>query len=141
MPAARSPAACRFPTRLSPVTTKAKQGKVLALVEPIVTALERDRNRFLEDFERQAVYHASRTLDESEGQQKAEALRYGLDWSTVEVQVADCLAGSCKYESTTYSMARESPAVAGLQAAAKILVDRKRELDQARDEMDNATAE
>ena len=120
---------------------KTKELRVVEVVRPVVAALERERSQFITDFEKQAKDTALSTLKESETEEKAEALRYGIEWKTIERQVSDCLFGDCKIVETTYSMGGQSPMLTGLQAAAQLLLQRRRERDEAGEKWLTAVAE
>lgn len=117
---------------------KEKERRVLEIVRPIVIALDQERAKVVSDFETIAKDRARATLDASEKQEQSEAARYGIKWEMVEQMRSDCMLGDCKYTVTTYAMGEQSPAVTGLQGAAKVLIGRRNEMDEAREQMEQA---
>jgi Domain of unknown function (DUF4157) len=105
--------------------------RVRAMVEEVADELDQDRSAFLDRFEEKAKENARKTLDKSEAEEQAEALRYGIDIKTVEYQVADCLAGDCTETKTSYSMGGDTPALTGMRAAANTLLERHNWMNSA----------
>jgi hypothetical protein len=121
--------------------SKPKELKVIEVVRPIVDDLGSEHAQFISDVEGLAKGTALNTLDANEKEDKAEALRYGITWETIQKPVSDCLAGDCTITETKYSMGGDNPALTGLQSAAKLLLERHQTLDDAKAEMDDAHAE
>ena len=120
---------------------KVKEKRVLEIVRPIAEALDLERDKVVADFEQQLKDRARATLAESKKQAQAEAARYGIKWETIEGMMADCMFGDCKTTSTSYSMGtndEQSPEFTGFQGAAQILLGRRKELDDASDQLDAA---
>lgn len=114
------------------------EARVISIMQGVMQGLNQTEISVPHEFEERAKETATETLDSNEKEARAEAFRYGIDWKTVSVPVADCLFGDCTREATEYAMGGESPAVTGLQAAANILLPRRQELDRAKIELDEA---
>lgn len=112
--------------------------RVLGIVNDVDRELEQVEDSFLAEFEQRARDTALNILAENEKEEKAEAFRFGVLAEKETVPVADCLAGDCTEEVTRYSMGEGSAAVSGLQVAAKILLPRRREFDEAKDDLEAA---
>jgi len=120
---------------------KEKERRVLDIVRTVATTLDAERNKLDADFENIAKDQARTLLDKSEKQEQSEADRYGIKWQTIERMQSDCLAGDCTYSQTTYSMGEQSPADAGLQGAALLLLQRRNELNEASNQLDQVRRE
>jgi hypothetical protein len=113
------------------------ESHVIDLMPGMLFSLYQEQSHFIVDFEEKAKQLAEEVLARSEQQERAEAFRYGIDWQTIKTQIADCLFGDCTRDETLYSMRPEpSAAATELQAAAKILLDRRKDIDDAKTALD-----
>jgi hypothetical protein len=118
---------------------KAAQQRLVPRLLPIAREVYRDKTRpeavkFLEDFDKQAKTNAESTLKANEEQAKAEGIRYGLTSQQIDriVYKNNGRGGrvGVKEQVTKYDMDKTSPAAGGLKDAAKVLLDRRREIDK-----------
>lgn len=117
---------------------KSKELKVLEVVRAVVGALDQERSNLVMNFENTAKERARTALETSEKEERSQALLYGIDWKTVDEQVADCLIGDCTRAVKQYSMGEQTPAVTGLQGSAKVLLQRREDLDAAHEASEKA---
>lgn len=110
---------------------KAKELKVLALMRPIVDALDQERSQFIADFETQARANIEATLNTSEDTAKTEAVKYGL----TEQRYSMGMGGTfIKYHMQTGTSVAE-----GIKAAAGVLLGRRQEIANKKREQLSAT--
>jgi hypothetical protein len=105
---------------------------VADVMRTVMIVIQQEEAGFYAEFLQRAKAAALDRLAQSEKEERAEAFRYGIDLD------AD---SSCDYDDDCgphYSMDEDSPTAVGLQAAAKILLDRRKELDEAKGELDDA---
>jgi len=120
---------------------KTKIGPVLAKV---VQSLGEKHQKFLDDFTTQAKDNTRKTLDANQTETKKEAIRYGITEQQIEhitslpggVSDNPDAGGAVQLE-TRYDMDKESPAGKGLQAAAKVLLERRQEIMRLRSERED----
>jgi hypothetical protein len=122
---------------------KEAQERLVPRLLPIAREVYRDKTRpeaikLLEDFEKQAKANAESTLKANEEQAKAEGIRYGLTSRQVEKiryhKTGEGPTEKIVEHETKYDMDKESPAGAGLKDAAKVLLERRRDIEKDRAE-------
>ena len=106
--------------------------RALNLMPGLLAELNHEWTSFINEFEETAKTLARETLDRSEVEERAAAFRYGIDWKTVSVQVADCMFGDCKQDVSVAEMSEDAPDVKELQAAAALLLKRRQAVDKAK---------
>lgn len=100
---------------------------------------------FLDTFYTTAKANALNILQANEQQAKAEMIRYGITETQIDTYADDEGSGGAEGASgggssyTEYAMSADAPAGKGLQAAAKLLLPRKRALDEARIDQQNCS--
>ncbi len=99
--------------------------KVVAVVRAVILSLFQEHSGVINSFEDVAVAKAKETLYASEIQERAEAIHYGIGCKPLDYLFKPDSTGG-----------EQSPAIAGLQAAAQVLLGRRKELDEARERMD-----
>ena len=108
--------------------------EIVPVVKRVYLKIREEAVKFLEDFEKQAKANAESTLKANEEQGKAEGIRYGLTSQQIE-KIRYQKTGEGPYEKiveheTKYDMDKDSPAAAGLKDAAKVLLDRRRDIEK-----------
>jgi len=103
------------------------------LVNEVYKEVRAEAAKFVEDFENKAKQNLLQVLEAQKTQAKAEGIRYGITSETIE-KVRYRVTGEGPREKETtyetrYDMDRGSPAAAGLQAAAKVLLARRQQLE------------
>ncbi|WP_353064434.1 DUF4157 domain-containing protein [Tunturibacter psychrotolerans] len=115
--------------------------RIRNMMERIFDQLEKQRSDFVTEFGEASKAIARETLDHSEAEAKIEADRYGIKLEFITSQISDCMFGSCTTTTVTYSMPERTATFTGLQGAAQVLLDRRRDLDAALAEADKAITE
>jgi hypothetical protein len=108
------------------------QVNVMGALAPIAREVLIEIDAYVRDFQAQAKSVALTTLDANEKQANDEAAHYGITTKKTEVPVSDCLAGDCKYEKREHSMDADSAGAKELQEVAKILLARRKDIDDTR---------
>lgn len=118
--------------------------KIVPVLLTVVENLRKEHQTFLDDFIKQAKENTRKTLDANEAETKKEAIRYGITEKLIEHAtplpggISDNPdAGGPVTLETKYDMDKESPAGKGLQAAAKVLLERRQKIVQLQSEKEN----
>jgi hypothetical protein len=117
----------------------ALRDKILPVVKKEVEALNRDRESFINDFEKQAKADVSATLNTSEETAKREAVKYGLSEEQIWVKTGSRYGEEWGRNETRHHMRTGTPAVTGLQKVAEILLNRRQEIELLEREQRMAT--
>jgi hypothetical protein len=118
--------------------------KVFRVLHPIVDALHKEHEQFLQQFQDAAYANAVQTLNANETEAKKEGARYGIRLETVQRQrlppggVPDADAGvqePVRFEDQ-FTMDSASPAGKTLQTNAQILLKRRQRIDELKEEQE-----
>jgi hypothetical protein len=102
-------------------------------LQAVVTELEQEIDKVLEDFEARGRQVMAGILDDSETRTKAEGIKYGLTSEQVEQMVPQGQGPPARVMTTKYGMDAESTAAKELSAGATRLAKRARDLKRMRD--------
>jgi hypothetical protein len=119
---------------------KILEEKILPLMEPLVKKIKDENEKFLTKFDAQARANTKVMLENNKKQTEKEAARYGLQSKKVN-EAGIAAPGGMGFIAPvpaslqfSHTVQEDSPSVQGLKAAAKVLLDRKKEIADLKSE-------